>query len=121
MSKIIQAINVMISNSSRITDVVGGYTDSEYFFIYDGKHKWSMLIGNGGAYYLHFYPGDQDLNHIAVLDEDEWDRFTKRVSYNTRDLADKEAIDSFRELYSILKEKAYGMDEVLSDIIDSDL
>jgi hypothetical protein len=39
------------------------------------------------------------------------------VPYNTKTLGTKEAKDSFKELNTIIKEKVYGMDDVLDDII----
>lgn len=121
MSKIVMAVNVMVLNPDKITDVIQGYTDSEVFFRYDDKHKWSIHEGSSGILYLHFYPGAQSLSDLAAMDEEQWDRMARRVTYNTKELGTKEAVESFKELYSVVKEKMYGMDEVLDDIIESDI
>lgn len=121
MSKIVLAVNTMIMNPDKITNVVQGYTESEIFFIYDAKHKWSIHQGASGVIYLNFYPGDQDIFELALMDEEMWDRMSRRVTYNTKELASKEAVESFKDLHTLVKEKVYGMDEVLDDIISSDI
>ena len=121
MSKIIKAVNAMISNQKQIGTVIRGYTGNELFFTFDKKYKWSILKNVNGIYYLHFYPGDQSLEDLAGWPDDAWNEFGEMVSYNTKDLATKEAIDSLSELYTVVQEKLYGMDKVLDEIIDKDM
>lgn len=126
MSKIVTAVNAMISHNELITDVIRGSYEKEYFFRYSKKHHWSIYEGNVGGeknqYYLNYYPGNPDLTELAALPDQAWhDQGPKLVSYNTKDLATKEALDSFRELYSIVSEKAFGMDDILDEIIGNDL
>lgn len=118
MSKIVQAINAMVSNPDHITNVIRGYEGSELFFMYDNKYKWSIVKNQKNEYYLHFYPGKQELEHLASWSDDEWHEFSEMVSYNTNDLGTKEARSSLIELYTIISEKLFGMDSVLDDIIE---
>ncbi len=122
MSKIVQAVNAMVSNPGKISDVITGeYHNHEIYFRYDDRHKWSMN-GSGDSssvYYLHYYPGNEELEYIASLEDYNWNDI-RHVSYNTKELGTKEAFQSFEELYLILQEKIYGMDDVLDDIINSD-
>lgn len=120
MSKIVTAINVMVSNPDRIQKVIKGYNDTECFFVYDGKHSWSILK-NGHGYYMAYYPGSQDISSLAQIPDEHWEEANVHcVSYTSKVLGTKEALDSMAELYSIVNEKVYGMDDVLEDIINSD-
>lgn len=120
MSKIIEAINVMVSNQDKIDAAIQGQYESEIFFRYQKKHKWSILKSENGEYYLHYYPVKTSLEELASWPDEAWHEFGAIVSYNSKDLATKEAKESLRELYSIVTEKVFGMDEVLEDIIKSD-
>ncbi|WP_026195302.1 hypothetical protein [Mariprofundus ferrooxydans] len=121
MSKIVTAINVMVSNPDRITSVIKGYNDTECFFIYDGKHPWSILKNHEGIYYMAYYPGNQDIASLAEIPDEHWDEANIHcVTYTSKDLGTKEAKESMAELFSIVNEKVYGMDDVLDDIINSD-
>ncbi|RKG30069.1 hypothetical protein [Acinetobacter tianfuensis] len=118
MSKIIQAVNSMISNSKLITNVLAS-TSKEYFFLYNQKYKWSMRKVNLDEYSLWFYPGTQSLDELVNTLDHEWE-YVQMIHYSSKDLATKESLDSFKELFTILEEKVFGMDSVLDDII-SDL
>lgn len=121
MSKIVTAINVMISNPEMITNVIKGAGDTECFFIYDGKHPWSILKQHDGGYYLAYYPGGQDISYLSKISDEDWHQMDINcVSYLSKDLGTKEAKDSMAELYSVVNEKVHGMDDVLDDIINSD-
>lgn len=121
MSKIVQAINAMVSNSDKITASVKGHNEMECFFEYDAKHHWSILKDEDNYYRLYYYPGQPDLISLASISEEGREEVTPSlVSYSTKDFATKEAIDSFRELFSIMNEKLHGMDDVLDEIISDD-
>lgn len=120
MSKIIEAINVMISNQDKINPAIRGEYASEIFFSYQEKHKWSILKNDIGDYYLHYYPVKTSIEELASWPDEAWHEFGGMVSYNSKDLGTKEAKESLRELYSIVKEKIFGMDAVLEEIINSD-
>lgn len=118
MSKIVSALNVMILNQSKISNCIEGTTDDELYFLYDGKYKWSIME-HEGSYYLNYYPGQFPLEEIAALRTDAWNDLP-RVSYHSDDVGGKEALETFKELNSIVKERLYNMDGVLDDIISSD-
>jgi hypothetical protein len=118
MSKIVTAVNAMISNPDLITNSIQGSSDNECFFKYDKKHLWSIIDVMGDDYALHYYPGNQDLEALSAIPDDYWhEADIKSVAYLTKTLGTKEARDSFKELNSIVKEKVFGMDDVLSEII----
>lgn len=114
MSKIVQAVNAMISNKHLISNVAQGAR--ELFFLYKSQYKWSMWRRDDGEYFLWYYPGKEDLSELTTYGDDDWEE-TKVVIYKTEDIRTKEARASFAELYGVLKERLYGMDTVLDDII----
>lgn len=120
MSKIVEAINVMVSNKDNIDMVLQGDHQSEIFFRYGKRHKWSIIKNDSGEYYLHYYPGNHNLEDMASWGPEDWHEFNGMVSYKSKDLGTKEARESLGELYTLVKEKVYGMDQVLDDIISSD-
>ena len=120
MSKIVEAINVMIANNEKIDKAFKGEYDAEVFFQYAHKHKWSIIKSDRDEYYLHYYPVAMPLEDLASMPSEMWAEFSQMVSYNSTTLGTKESKDSLRELYVIAREKVYGMDDVLDDIIKSD-
>lgn len=116
MSKIVQAINAMISHPHLITEVTRNGT--ELFFLYNGKHKWSMALRDNGTW-LWYYPGNDSLEDLANQDWEDIEHIPM-VTYRDTEIGTKEAKASFSELFSILKEKVYGMDRVFEDIIGTD-
>lgn len=122
MSKIVTAINAMVSHPELITDVIKGTYETEHFFMYANKHKWSIYKTKDNEYFLNFYPENQNLRDLASLPDEAWHQHgPELVSYGTNALATKEALESFKELYSLVSEKVYGMDEILNDIIGDDM
>ncbi|HHX6629191.1 hypothetical protein ACEP27_01635 [Pseudomonas aeruginosa] len=120
MSKIIQAVNVMITNEQKISSVLPGQLSGEIFFLFNKKHKWSIYKQESGEYFLTYYPGPQPLEYFADMSEEDAAIFTEVVIYNSKSIGTKEGYASLKELYTILQEKLYGMDKVLNDIIESD-
>lgn len=114
MSKIIQAVNSMISNSPLIDSVMYG-DSNELFFVYKNKYKWSIKLQDDGNYSLWFYPGDVKIQDLVHIEGHEWEAIPM-IHYSTKELPQREAIESFNELYKIVKEKVFGMDQVLDDI-----
>lgn len=108
----------MVLKSSAIGNVypVPYNSSNEFFFIYDMKYLWSILQTSIKDDYLLFYY--KGMPPIPKLLEDK-DRFSKAIGYSSLDFKTKEAIESFRDLFNIVKGKTYGMDEVLNDILDS--
>lgn len=119
MSKIIAVINIMISNSNKISQV--SLIDRECFFLYDQKHKWSITQGDDNdVYYLHYYPGEEMIDQLASMEEIEWAHYNKLITYSSKELKTREAYESLQELYRIVKEKSFGVDDAFDDIIKSD-
>jgi hypothetical protein len=116
MSRIVQAVNAMISNPDKIGEVIRG--QSEIFFTYKDKYKWSMAERDND-HLLWFYPGDESLQRLASYEGDDWEG-TAVVLYRASEIGTKEAKASFAELYRLLKERVYGMNKVLDDIISND-
>lgn len=115
MTRIVSAINAMIRNSIKIKNVClrkGG----ELFFEYDEKHKWSIHKREDDTL-LWFYPGSFSIDYLANVDGDEWEN-VQMVTYRLSDIGTREARESFNELYTLLKEKAFGIDDILDEIIE---
>ena len=120
-AKIVLAANSMIQNERNIWDVTKGAHANEVFFSYPGeskKHKWSIFKDEQGVYYLHYYTGQESLETLATWPDEEWEGYSGMVSYNTKELNAQEARESFRELFSVVTSKLFGMDEILDEIID---
>lgn len=119
MSKIVQAVNSMISNRDSLSPVVQG--ESEIFFVYRGKYVWSMTKRESlreTAYLLWYYP-DETIDSLLKYSDPDWDR-VRMIAYKDTDIGTKEASASFSELYGVLKEKVFGIDKILDDIISDD-
>ncbi len=114
MYKIIAAINSMISNQQLITQAVRN--ENEVFFVYDGRFKWSIAKHEGEHFLLHYYPGNEPLSFLAALPGEAWTE-VDFVTYSTKELKTKEALESFSELYRIVQSKLYNIDDVLDYII----
>lgn len=113
MIKIITAINVMISNSKKVSKILTAKS-GELFFLYDDKHKWSVAKRED-VHYLHYYTGDETIEQLAS--EDDWELITF-MTYSSKELKTREAYESMQELYSIIKEKSLGVEDALDDIIN---
>jgi len=116
MTKIVSALNAMIRNEEKISDVIAGEQD-EIFFLYDGKYKWSMKTGDDEELWLWFYPGQNSLEDLSCRTDFEG---VPMVTYRLSEIGTREATQTFRELYSIVREKMWGMDDILNDIIKDD-
>ncbi|MEW8512340.1 MAG: hypothetical protein AB2608_16005 [Candidatus Thiodiazotropha sp.] len=119
MSKLIQAINVMVANESKIGRVTPGKESKEVFFVYDKKHVWSMAKQDSGMKMWYYPSGINNFEHLVNARNDEWEHM-QMVYYSEEEFATREAKESVDELYRIVREKQYGMDEVFNDIFSSD-
>lgn len=116
--KIVQAVNSMIANKPKITNVILG-RDGDFYFLF-GTHKWSVGENSNG-YYLRYYPGEAALEEIAAYVNMPWQSDAPiAVSYSTGELNSREASQSFSELYRVVQEKLYNVDTVLDEIIGDD-
>ena len=116
MSKIVQAVNSIISNPDDIGPMIQG-SRREIYFIYKKKYKWSVRRDHDGEIYLQYYPGEQSIEQLAGFESYEWDD-VDTVSYSSKEIGTREAISSFTELYTLLVERWFKVNEVLDDIID---
>lgn len=116
MNKIIQVINTMISNSGRISNVIE--SNEEYFFIYNNIYKWSILESKEDPEIikLFLYP-DESIKLETLAFDTDYSVYSKFVSYSSQDFKSSEAIESFKELLNIVKDKIYGVDNILNEIL----
>ena len=119
MSKIVIAANAMIEYKEKITNVIPGWNAAEVFFLYDNKYKWSVFKRSDGHYSLMYFPGNQSLSVLAGMEDQEWADFTQHVTYSSKDIGTRESLDTFQDLYNLVVNRKYGMEEVLDDIINS--
>lgn len=114
--KIIQVINAMIIKQEKISSVLK--VGNEYFFLYNNIHKWSIVKSTDENYFLHFYPtNDMTLDQLSRYQN--WTDYSGIITYNSSDLKTQEASESFRELYQIVAEKVFGLDDIFDEIINS--
>jgi hypothetical protein len=120
MSKIIQVANVMIMNNEKISKVLIGDgipgTPDEYFFLYKEKYKWSIIYDQDDDYQLFYYPTDQTIEELASRPLDQWEGVSF-MKYSSKNLKTREANETFRDLYQIVKEKVFGIDAAFDDIM----
>jgi hypothetical protein len=123
MSKIVQAVNAMLQKKELISQVIPGEpgTFREYFFLFNQKYKWSIMYNaSDDIYYLSFYSTDAPLKLLASYPPPELEKFTSMI-YTTQEIGTKEAYQTFRDLYTTIKEKVFGIDKVLDDIIEPEI
>ena len=120
MSKIVQAVNIMISNPNKITNIIK--RGDIIYFLYLGKQKWSIgkhETSDGLVeYIIHYYTGEKNLEQLSTLPYYELAN-EKYVAYSTEDIKTREAMESFKQLYMILNEMIVGIDDVFKEIVDS--
>ena len=121
MSKIVSAINTMINDAHKISKVIPN--ENVFYFLYADKYKWSIVQFEDDLCFLNYYPGEISFEEMAQMKDYEWSQSgIEQVVYSTNEFKTKEAVESFKELYLTVKEKLYGVDKVLNDIInDGDL
>ena len=72
---------------------------------------------NESGYSLVLYPRTKSISQLESSDNPRFN--TPHIIYCSGDLKTQEALESFHELYNILKEKVYGVDDILNKIIMS--
>lgn len=113
MSKIVQVINAMITNKNKITNVIQNKT--EYFFLYNDKFKWSINLYEDN-FNLYFYP-DTVFSISELAFQTNWEQ-SQFVVYSTKEIKTQESWESFKELYQVVSEKVYGLDDIFDEIIN---
>lgn len=117
--KIVPAINSMIEHSDKITKVIksNNASESEYFFLFKDKYKWSILKGTMGVIKLYYYPDSYyTLDELAGLQPMNWNNINF-AEFKDSDIKTTEATESFAELLQTVKHKLFDIDDVLNDII----
>ena len=71
------------------------------------------------THYLWFYPDEGTLEGLTSNEGHDWDS-VNIVTYRDSEIGTREAKASFSELYKLLEEKVYGVNEALDDIISGD-
>ena len=72
------------------------------------------MTGKGGSYV-------NDVREFEILSRKEVSSLVKTgtaIEYNTNELDSDEALQSFRLLYTAIREKGIGIDKVFDEIID---
>jgi hypothetical protein len=126
--KIIQAINKIIENSDDIKNIVYYNGADEFFFEYRialvmpiGAYKFyrfSVKCYGKDEYAVYYYSEDlspQDICHYKYYSNDK----LMFVSYYSNELKTKESLETFRDLYNIVKDKYYGASIAFDDIINN--
>lgn len=127
MSKIVSAANAMISNSNKISTVINN--NSYWFFLYDGKFAWCIeSLDHEGEnssilYFLKaegkFYVNDAKLfKRLGHQDVRSLVKQGDAIEYNSNEIGTDEALQAFRLLFTTVKEKGFGIDSVLDEIIN---
>ncbi|PCJ53569.1 MAG: hypothetical protein COA79_22670 [Planctomycetota bacterium] len=121
MSKIVKAINAMISQKDRISHVVLGHSENTFFFLYSKKHKWSIHKDLNDIFTINYYTGGELIDYLANVRDEEWQEIENIMRYIESDLGSREDQESLSELFMLLNEKLLGMDVILDDIISDDI
>jgi|JI102314A2RNA_FD_contig_51_1779867_length_1135_multi_4_in_0_out_0_1 transcriptional/translational regulatory protein YebC/TACO1 len=121
MSKIVAAINTMLLNSDKITNVgISHYNEQEIFFKYLKKQNWSIMKTPDSNFIVYYYPNN-DIEILKTLDASSNDfQGVQMVKYATNEIKTKEAYETFEELFTMLQEKTYNLDEVFDEIFKND-
>ncbi|MGN7887388.1 hypothetical protein [Dyadobacter sp. 22481] len=120
MDQIIQVINAMIENQSKISNVEPYH--KSYFFVYNGKYIFSIvpkMSPPDEAFWLNVFPSPkytvQDI--MRNFDKEDDAENIPQVTYDSDDFKSPEATETFRELMQVVKSKLYNLDAVFSDIL----
>lgn len=123
MSKIVKAINSMIVNQNKISEVcLSPFSEvgTELFFEYDKKYIWSVMRKEEGDFVVYYYPNCKSARQMSEVPYEYLGNYPV-VAYGAEELGSKEAKSSVRELFNLLRQKLYNIDMVLDDIIGDDL
>lgn len=114
--KIVSAAIAMLSKKDLISNVVEGIDGSEYFFLFAGKHKWS-ITKSANQHSLFFYSTRLSVDELSNYREEEWENFKGMIRYSSKEIGG-EAVKVFDELYEYLSNRAVGIEEALDEIIE---
>ena len=126
MSKIVAVANAMNSNSNKISKVIN--SDSYWFFLYDEKFAWSIQSWDNEdkhkyiLYFLtvkgNFYVNEaREFELLSRTDVRSLVKNGEAIEYNSYEIGTDEALQTFRLLYTAVKEKGIGIDKVFDEIL----
>jgi len=119
MSKIVQVVNTMLNNPSKITNVQK--THDVIFFNYIHEQLWGIFKQDNDQIILSIYPQKDipiTVKDLVNMDDLDW-KLTPPISiaYSSESLKESAALESFTELYKVIIEKLYGIDDIFDEII----
>ena len=128
MSKIVPAVKAMVSNSNKISNVIN--LNNYWFFLYDEKYAWcieSWYYEGENRYMLYFLKAEDSfyvseakvLERLSRKDVKSLIKEGKAIEYNSSEIGTDEALQAFRQLFTVVKEKGIGIDKVLDEIINN--
>ena len=104
--KIQRVIRKMLLEHTKITSVTRGEENpsiEEYYFNFpDEKYLWSVTQSADGQYYFFYYPSSLDRSEFIRIGIDDLDSRSK---------------DDLKQLFGLMKDKLFGFDSVLDDIL----
>jgi hypothetical protein len=114
--RIIAAMNAMIENKSMIDAIypISHIVLEGFVFEYKKKYKWAIIFDrNDDEYFLIFYANTfESTEHLALQYPT-----TSTAVYSTEEYKDRESVQTFKELFQTVRNKLYGIDAMLDDII----
>lgn len=119
MSKILQVVNTMLNNPSKITNVQKKQDVILFNYLHD--QLWGIFKQDNDHLILSIYP-QKDLpitvKDLVNMDDLDW-KLTPPISiaYSSESLKEREALESLTELYKVIIEKLYGIDDIFDEII----
>jgi len=126
MSRIVAVTKAMLSNPNRISSVIN--VDSYWFFLYGNKYAWCIQnVGeeDKNRYRLFFIKVENefavnDLKQFEIVSRQDIDSLVKNgeaLVYDSNEVDSKEILYNFGLLYSVVKEKSFGIDKIFDEIL----
>ncbi len=128
MSKIVAVVKAMLSSSNKISTVIN--YDSYWFFLYDEKYAWCIQGWDHegkNKYILYFLTVEgkfyvNESREFEILSRQNVRSLVKNgkaIEYNSNEIGTDEAQQTFRLLYTAVKEKGFGIDKVFDEILEA--
>ena len=116
MEKIAQALAKMNERRDLISPVIR--KGSEYYFLFNKKHKWSISYGTHATasklYSLYFYTMPNNIEEIAIMPSFTEDMY---VHYSQGKLLELGCLNAVINLYEFLESSSSGIEKALDDIL----
>jgi hypothetical protein len=121
MDEIIQVINTMIENHTKIGNVKSD--GSTFYFLYDGKHIFSITPKTAPpfeGFWVYVYPNAENkwsIEGIIKNNHSDYQELIPTVVFDSDDYKNQEATETFKDLMQVIQSKLYGVDKVFADIL----